>query len=269
MDQPVLQLNALSLENLMSQTRSVEQGYRYTAELPMPITERNNNGIFSSFELARPVEERPGMELWPPKLIPADHRIRNNIAENGFTGYGHKPQKRAEVSDKAFRIRRWMEMVRGQQAPGVHVGEEVYTYATLNPKWYTPTREKPWRGIWVGDYSGHGCEFLLMHQPDNEEPFDEASVVQREDETPEEFEKRKEDERVYRGSLLAIKLTGDPNVPRGESSFVADDLSDAAYVRTADEARFKGARIVQSRGHIAARMFRNGKSKSQLYLEHG
>jgi hypothetical protein len=55
-----------------------------------------------------------------------------------------------------------MEMTAGTNSPGLHLGEEVYTYATLDPKLYTPTEEKPYRGIWVGDYSGHGCEFLLV-----------------------------------------------------------------------------------------------------------
>jgi hypothetical protein len=150
-------------------------------------------------------------------------------------------------------------MTGGSHAPGVHLGEEVYTYATLDPKLYTPTEDKPWRGIWVGDYSGHGCEFLLMNQPDDKEPVDESSVIQGEDETTVDFEKRKKEERRHRGSLEAIKLTGDPNVPRGEYTFIADDISQAGYIRTADEAQFRGARIVKSRGHIAARMFRNGE----------
>jgi hypothetical protein len=64
------------------------------------------------------------------------------------------------------------------------MGEEVSTYATLDPKLYTPTEEKPFRGIWVGDYSGHGCEFLLMNQPDNEEPFDEGSTKERREDLP-------------------------------------------------------------------------------------
>lgn len=151
-----------------------------------------------------------------------------------------------------------MEMV-SSNGPSSHIGEEVYTYATLDPKLYTPTKEKPYRGIWVGDYSGHGCEFLLMNQPDDEEPFEESRIVQKEDETPEEWEIRKSEARVYRGSIEAIKLTGDPNVPRGEYTWIADDISDAGFIRTATENRFKGARIVKSRGHVAATMFRNGE----------
>lgn len=150
-------------------------------------------------------------------------------------------------------------MAAGQPIPGVHLGEEVYTYATLDPKLYTPTEDKPYRGIWIGDYSGHGCEFLLMHQPDDDEPFDPASLVQEPDETAEEFETRKHDERVYRGSIRAIKLTGDPNVPRGEYTFVADDIGKNGFVRVATEERFKGARVVKSRGHIAQTMFRDGE----------
>jgi hypothetical protein len=256
MDQPVLQLEALSLESLMSSKGKTKPEHRFNAETPMRINERNHNGIFSNLLLTRPVDVRPNMQLWPPLTIPARQRVRN-ASQESFMGSGHRPQKRSEVSDQAFRIRRWMEMIT-EHPTGIRLGEEVYTYATLDPKLYTPTEEKPYRGIWVGDYSGHGCEFLLMHQPDDE-PFDEESVVQREDETIEEWLLRKKEERIYRGSLEAIKLTGDHNVPRGEYTFVADDLSSTGYIRTATEEQFKGARVVQSRGHIAARMFRNGK----------
>ncbi|KAH8650517.1 hypothetical protein BGZ60DRAFT_550296 [Tricladium varicosporioides] len=267
LDQPVLHLDALRLESLITTSGKTSQLQRFNAETPMRITDRSNHGVFSNFLLARPVEVHPNMNLWPPPTIPAHQRVRNTSQE-AFVGSGHKPQKRSEVCEEAFRIRRWMEMSAGiNGGPGVHLGEEVYTYATLDPKIYTPTEDKPYRGIWVGDYSGHGCEFLLMNQPDDEEPFDEAKVVQREYETQDEWEARKREERIYRGSLEAIKLTGDPNVPRGEYTFIADDLGRAGYVRTATEKRFAGARIVQSRGHIAARMFRNDKYiESQLIM---
>jgi hypothetical protein len=153
-----------------------------------------------------------------------------------------------------------MEMRGERRQPlDVRLGEEVYTYSTLDPALYTPTADKLWRGIWVGDYAGHGCEFLLMHQPDDEVPFDENSISQRDDETLGEYLARKREERIYRGKIEAIKLTGDPNIPRGEYTFVADDIGQGGFVRRAEEAPFKGARIVRSRGHTADRMFRNGK----------
>jgi len=255
MDQPALQLDAISLEKLMGRSRPTD---RFCAETPMRINERNHHGVFSNFLHTRPVEERPNMQLWPPSIIPARHRVRN-ISQESFVGSGHKPHRRSEVSNQSFRIRRWMEMSATTNVPGMHLGEEVYTYSTLDPKLYTPTEDKPYRGIWVGDFSGHGCEFLLLHQPDDKEPFDESKVTQKDDETAEDFVIRKKEERIYRGSLEAIKLTGDPNVPRGEFSWISDDISSTGYVRTAREARFRGARVVKSRGHIAARMFRNSK----------
>ncbi|CZS97600.1 uncharacterized protein RAG0_06592 [Rhynchosporium agropyri] len=267
--QPILQLDALSLESLMSLSSSrTDPAHRFSAEIPMRIEERSHRGLFSNFSLARPVEEPAGRKIWPPQTIPARHRVQSITGSSeAFLGQGQKPQKRSQVSNQTFRIRRWMQMMAGTNIPGYHLGEELHTYATLDPKLYTPTEEKPYRGIWVGDYSGHGCEFLLMHQPDNEEPFDEATVVQREDETPEEWECRKKAARINRGSLEAIKLTGDPNIPRGEDTFIADDISDTNCVRISTEDKFKGARIVNSRGHIAARGFRNDKYiESQLIM---
>lgn len=263
-DQPVLKLDA-DLPDQVSDARSRGKGKgrvsyqpRYANEISMPIHERSHYGVRSNFFHARRVREMPRMQLWPPPTVPARHRVRNE-SQQSFAGSGHRPQSRSEISDQSFRVRRWMDMAAGQPIPGVHLGEEVYTYATLDPKLYTPTEDKPYRGIWIGDYSGHGCEFLLMHQPDDDEPFDPASLVQEPDETAEEFETRKHDERVYRGSIRAIKLTGDPNVPRGEYTFVADDIGKNGFVRVATEERFKGARVVKSRGHIAQTMFRDGE----------
>ncbi|CAG8971436.1 hypothetical protein HYALB_00002019 [Hymenoscyphus albidus] len=266
MDQPILQLDALSSESLVSSGGDNEPIRRWSAETPMRMHERNHQGFYSNFLLARPVEERPGMALWPPEIIPASSRVRN-ASQEAFVGGGHRPSKRSDICESAFRVRRWMEMAPGPNVPGVHLGEAVYTYATLDPEVYTPTEDKPWRGIFVGDYSGHGCEFLLMHQPDDEEPFDEASVVQREDETLEEWQRRKREEKIFRGKIEAIKLTGDPNVPRGEYTFVADDISEKGFIRIATEKSFKGARVVKSRGHVAARMFRDDRYiESQLML---
>jgi hypothetical protein len=269
LDEPVLKLELAHLDRMMV---GLEKK-RFYAETPMPIDDRNHNGVFSNFLLAKPV---PGlyesMQAWPPMTIPASHRVRSgqqvdNASQVSFVALGHKPRKREEVSNQAFRIRRWMEMTPAQDnrmGMRIHLGEQVYTYATLDPILYTPTKQKPYRGIWVGDYSGHGCEFLLIDQPDTEKKFDKKKVVQEAGETLEEWETRtKEEEKkckelLYRGRLQAVKLTGDPNVPRGEYTFIADDiLTNRGFIRTATEEPFRGARIVHSRGQIGDRMFQN------------
>lgn len=142
---------------------------------------------------------------------------------------------------------------------GVHIGEEIITYSTLDPVLYTPTPTKPWRGIWVGDYSGHGCEFLLINQPDDPPVSDiDLGLVRGEAETEEEWQERRREAHTYRGRLEAIKLTGDPNVPRGEYTFVADDLGPDGYVGVASDPPFAGARVVKSKGHVAATGFVQG-----------
>ena len=143
------------------------------------------------------------------------------------------------------------------------IGEEVSTYATLDPALYTPTPYKPFRGIWVGHYGAHGCEFLWVHQPDDNPdhpPFDPDTAVPRlEGESDEAHAARKRDAAVYRGRLEAVKLTGDVNVPRGEYSFVAEDLGSAGFVGVAEHAPFEGVRTVRCRGHIAENGFQNGE----------
>lgn len=97
-----------------------------------------------------------------------------------------------------------------QPSMSTHIGDQIATYSTLDPELYTPTTSQPWKGIWVGDYSAHGCEFLLITQ-NHPSPFDEAAfdATRTEEESVADFERRKMDARRYRGRLEAIKLTGD------------------------------------------------------------
>ncbi|ROV91510.1 hypothetical protein VMCG_09432 [Cytospora schulzeri] len=299
------------------------------AETPMPLDGKFTDTMFHNFMLARSVPEEsvrersylpfPYGNIWPPPAIPASERVSaaHFIREGGdLISAEDRPKKRSEISEKAFRIRSWMEMrpaglrgvplgwtgpsllpdndwvfnpdeasmngMFGQASrpwlpnfvPGAHpsmsahIGDQVTTYSTLDPETYTPTADQPWRGIWVGDYSGHGCEFLLITQT-HATPFDETAfdATRLDDETDSEFQQRKADAKRYRGRLEAIKLTGDPNVPRGECTFVAEDLGEEGYVTTVEEHPFRGTRVVKSKGHVAQSGFMNDKYiKSQLLL---
>jgi hypothetical protein len=101
-----------------------------------------------------------------------------------------------------------------------------------------------------------------MHQPDEEEPFDESTIIKSSDESQKQFLSRKRDAQIYRGRLEAIKLTGDPQIPRGEYSFIAKDIGDEGLVRIANEDQFKGARIVKSKAQLADRNFTEGAYSS-------
>lgn len=281
-DKPVIKFAAeINPDSRRSGELSSAKGRGFKAEVPMVVDE-DAETTFTNFILAKPMppkdigpkilERFPYGSLWPPPAIPASHRV---IGSPGFNSeYPHLrpdevPSSRAEVSEHIFRIRQWIVMAAGSPTSLIfghnhmraHLGEQIITYSTLDPALYTPTPLKPWRGIWVGDYGGHGCEFLLIHQPDDERPIsdEQLGLERREGETDEEWEARRLEKRVYRGCMMGIKLTGDPNVPRGEHTFMAEDLSDEEYGRESDDGPFQGARIVPSVGHIARTGFRNGR----------
>ncbi|KAK5130693.1 hypothetical protein LTR16_001353 [Cryomyces antarcticus] len=294
------------------------------------------DGLFTSFMLARPLPSSycpsPGTFVWPPLILPARGRTRN-LSLSSYRGTGHKPSSHAEVSETAFRLRRWVEYRSRGEGIGTRMGEHVLTFATLPAEAWTPTAKKPWRGIWCGDYSGHGCEFLVVLQPDKPGPLPvgaltrrsesfsstssyasaaeellngngeiDESAVEEDAPTPAtssstagltpgsstgpsslsdgaegaggaEAEIPDDPDDIYHGRIEAIKLTGDPNVPCGEYTFIAPDIGPAGFVRTAMEAPFRdkatgqGARVVKSVGHIAARGFRDDEYiPSQLVL---
>ena len=214
--------------------------------------------------------EHHSMSLWPPAIIPAVDRVRNN-SESKFEN--HQIRKWSEISEHAFRVRKWIDF----GAFITQYGEGVMTFSTLLPESYTPTKEKPYQGVWVGDYSAHGCEFLLVMHRDRSDGTDSIPgerlqtlnprVLFDDGSSPEFAEPRsmqgasngvEEDPPECRGRLEAIKLTGDVNVPRGEFTWITEDLGHRGLLRVADEQMFKGARVVRSWGHIAGRGFHNG-----------
>lgn len=288
---------------------------KFSAETPMSLEDRHTDAMVNNFLLTRALPESTAAELssrsfpygnvWPPPAIPASDRVSaaHLLDESTVSSVSeeNRPTRRSEISDKAFRIRSWLdasptsmaavnlnrnESLNGgwsfnpagslfgqgsrpwlpalfggsQSSMSVRLGDSVTTYSTLDSDLYTPTADQPWKGIWVGDYSSHGCEFLLIKQH-HSTPFDEEAfeATRTEYETNNEFAQRKAHARKYRGSLEAVKLTGDVNVPRGECTFVAEDLGEKGFVTTVQEQPFLGARVVQSKGHIARSGFTHGE----------
>lgn len=266
---------------------NTRQGW-WEAEIKMSVGRPGHN-TSASFFLSRDIPEHlqdKSMALWPPRTIPGMPRVRA-ASQDKFRGSGHKPQKYNEISQTTFRLRHWSQFSTGMSHFGIRIGEEVSTWSTIDPALYTPTDEKPYQGLYVGDYAGHGCEFLLVMQTENPPPIPPRGTsnpdmralmgLLREDEwNSESFWNQNqpqlpaqgrnsqqiadEYDGVFHGAIVAVKLTGDPNIPRGEYTFIADDIGPRGLIRIADEYPFQGARVVRSRGHVAARGFQNGES---------
>lgn len=169
------------------------------------------------------------MPVWPPTIIPSGERTRS-ISAQGFRVDGHQPQTTNEAAESLFRLRTWMifgansnHLETRVQPPAM--GNGVETFSALDKSLYTPDKEHPLRGLWVGDYTENGCEIVLFHQP-----------------TPERLE--------------GIKITGDINVPRGEYTFIIENLKEPT--RIADEVEWPGATVVKGKTQIASIQFTNG-----------
>ena len=263
----------------------------------------STRGICSMISFCQPIPKHlqaRSMALWPPRNVPSDHRVRNE-SPNKFQTAEHRPSTLSQMSDQTFRIRKWLEFSNlMQQLTGIRMGEEVMTFSTLPQDSYTPTRDKPYQGIWVGDYSGHGCEFLLVLQRKVTPNIimtrelstgilpEGVSMKRVEAETLEEEKDASDWEDVKdepecscdgcsasseshvnedSGRLEAIKLTGDINVPRGQYTWIAEDIGNEGLIRIGDEQMFKGARMVKSWGRIAGAGFKHDRFiPSQLIL---
>lgn len=239
LDDPVLLLKDME----PSEPTSECQTWMAERKMHMPA---EANHLFNSLLLCsnQETDESDASKLWPPPNIPSDSRVVRSTEGTELDD----PEHWSEASQEAFRIRRWTNF-RLMISPGQN--SAIITYSTLDPTVYQPTREKPYQGIWVGDYSAHGCEFLLIIQSDiagDEETEDTTGVVQK-------------------GSLHAIKLTGDPNVPRGETTFISGDIGPKGLIRVETEEPFKGSRIVHAQGHVAGLGFHDDTYiSSQLIL---
>lgn len=278
LENPVLTLNrdSYAAGNRMQQEIVID---RDTASHAHCIRSR----LFLAQAIA-PELQSPSMSLWPPLTLPATNRVRNT-SSSLFLDNAHKPSKYSEISDTSFRIRKWMEFRAMRDHQGGNRAGGVLTFSTLPPESYTPTAEKPYQGIWVGDYSAHGCEFLLVLQKSPEEAA-RTPPIPRQKLAQEHFNSGPTSSSNHAaapapspnddtadavgcsGRLEAIKLTGDPNVPRGEYTWIAEDISRKGQLRIAEEQMFAGARVVKSWGHIADQGFANGEILHAITSQH-
>ncbi|KAJ5514597.1 hypothetical protein N7463_004149 [Penicillium fimorum] len=186
--------------------------------------------------------------LWPPRTIPSKARTVRDLRNPPPPIVKHP----SELSESFFRVRKWGNPWATPELLLLPVPKKAsLTYSTLDPVLYTPTAEKPYQGIWVGDYEAHGCEFLLVLQIEITElahdDEKEANVIDAQDEIEHDIQV----DTGQRGLLQAVKLTGDSNVPRGEFSFIAKDIGSRGLINVAMDEPFVGARIVRCRGHVA------------------
>ncbi|KAF3094000.1 hypothetical protein TWF569_005988 [Orbilia oligospora] len=262
-----------------------------SADGEIPVSRR---GILATYFRAEAIFQRDiysQMAVWPPSTIPAKTRVRNespsgfksganskqrgpfmrlpsNISINGTSvsvgGFNDVTgaaidrsafiipqtkttptedekwkaeeirQRSGHLSETAFRLRRWAVLgdTSGDFENRFRMGERVETFAELDEELWTPIPEYPYRGVWVGDYGPHGAEFLLFHQP-----------------TTSSSQKR----------LEVIKLTGDPNVPRGEYTLIVDDLSRPIRIADEEEIEWPGAKVYSARGRVAEHEFVDDK----------
>ncbi|KAI9708906.1 MAG: hypothetical protein M1820_003600 [Bogoriella megaspora] len=267
---------------------------RLQREVTISIHEvSNDQKLFHTFSLARPLDltlASLGTFVWPPRIMPALERSRVNSMQV-FQGNDLQPARLSEMSTGTFRIREWKEFahLKFSQGGSPRIAETIRTYGTLKECAYTPTPSKPWQGIWVGDYSEHGCEFLLVTQPDEAEalqlPRDATQSADYQNYglvysdtyphlnispffivTPNPFTASgSADTRVesssatHTGRIEAIKLTGDIYVPPGEYSFIVPDIGPGGLIGIADEDPFKGSRVMRSVAQIAGEDFHGNR----------
>jgi hypothetical protein len=173
MNAPIVRLNGASYERVYGNRLQHEIAMDVHHDVPLASA-----GLYSRLMLTRPWPKEittASTPVWPPLILPSPTRARNDTSPSGFRHTANKPARIQELSTTTFRLRKWMEFSSRPHSVSMRIGEDITTYATLPEECYTPTPQKPWQGIWCGDYAGHGCEFLVVTQPDEPRPLPELN----------------------------------------------------------------------------------------------
>ena len=155
----------------------ISAGTQMWPPLRFPAASRTRNSTSNEFHSAghRPTavshvsQSTFRLRKWAEYTTSRQARGPQNFANGGGGGGGRHGPGSAHAffsSRMAAHLGAWG----GLQLPAMlRRPEDVTTYATLRAADLLPTAKKPYQGIWVGDYSGHGCELLVIRQPDPEE----------------------------------------------------------------------------------------------------
>ncbi|KAI5818095.1 hypothetical protein BZA77DRAFT_278381 [Pyronema omphalodes] len=139
------------------------------------------------------IQQRQG--IWPPMTIPA----------NGRTSGSNLNSRVLLDNVVKISVEKWhnWNISKHKIAAVIERGLWITTRELIgDSSMESLTSASPWSGIWAGDYGPHGIELLLFY-----------STTEKCSRTGNE-----------RLALRAVKLTGDPHVPRGEISFLVPDL---------------------------------------------
>lgn len=247
------------------------QGFRHARATT--ICEESTAAARSQLELSLghaktevPISVDPGM--WPTPDMFASTSIPRPAAGTSMPST-YRPSSNPTRCTPIFCLRDKIPYDSGQSSAGTYpsstesercIVDRTVTYGTMSPDIYTPNIEKPWQGIWCGDYFHHGVEFLLILQPESsDKPTLTESMHATQHSSLEQSGFQSEEIAAptnhQHKSLLAVKLTGDSNVPRWEYSFVVPDLLESGLIRIADEEEFRGAHVVRSAMHVATKGF--------------
>lgn len=198
-----------------------------------------------------------GEYLWPYTTIPVPFRTINKFRRQHFLSVAFltsnqdfpEPYSNDEICQYSFKLQSGDPSLLNTLSMIKPRSESCCHYGSIDPDAYTPTKKYPFRGIFVGDYSAHGIEFILIkHEDSSSEP-------------PKDSNDWEEILSHVSGKLTGVKITGDPNVPAGKVSFKTEEISiengqdivgedEFLSLRSRGEIQGTG-RVVKSQGYIS------------------